>query len=168
MPASHSTRIVPMRNRDGQSRKQFHEIRMSCTVAYLIEYAQHPDVQARFLRAVGLTEEEALLNFRLAPLSMRRCIAILGFLHRVVLGLTSTQIGELFPLAAANEARDHISAQVRGVAQKHSKQFMDRINPRSSEHMKRSIFGMIQCYNALPQYIVDEPTVSSFQRRLQL
>ena len=77
-------------------------------------------VQARFLRAVGLTEEEALLNFRLAPLSMRRCIAILGFLHRVVLGLTSTQIGELFPLAAANEAGDHISAQVRGVAQKHS------------------------------------------------
>ena len=44
MPASHSTRIVPMRNRDGQSRKQLHEIRMSCTVAYLIEYAQHPDV----------------------------------------------------------------------------------------------------------------------------
>ena len=46
-------------------------------------------VQGRFLRAVGLTEEEALLNFRLAPLGTRRCMAILGFLHRVVLGLTS-------------------------------------------------------------------------------
>ena len=27
---------------------------------------------------------------------------------------------------------------------------------------------MIQCYNALPHYIVDGPTVSSFQKRLQL
>ena len=42
-------------------------------------------VQSRFLRRVGLSEEEAFVKFRLAPLSMRRDIAILGFLHRVVL-----------------------------------------------------------------------------------
>ena len=54
-------------------------------------------VQTRFLRAVGLSEEEALVNCRLAPLSMRRDIAILGFLHRVVLELTSSKVAKLFP-----------------------------------------------------------------------
>ena len=95
-------------------------------------------------------------------------MAILGFLHGVVLGLTSIQICNLFPLAATTEARDQVSARVRGIGQKHNKQFVDRISARSSEQIKRSIFGMIQCYNALPQHIVDEPTVSAFQKRFQL
>ena len=46
-------------------------------------------VQARFLRAVGLSEVEALCNFSFAPLKIRRDIAILGMLHRVNLGQTS-------------------------------------------------------------------------------
>ena len=46
-------------------------------------------IQNCFLRAVAMSEEEALLKFRLAPLSMRRRIAILGFLHRVGFGRTS-------------------------------------------------------------------------------
>ena len=53
-------------------------------------------IQRRFLRAVGLSEERALLDYRLAPLQTRRCIGILGFLHRVVLGQVSAQIFDLF------------------------------------------------------------------------
>ena len=43
-------------------------------------------VYARLLRAATLTEEEALLNFGLAPLSSRRDIAMLGLIHRTVSG----------------------------------------------------------------------------------
>ena len=95
-------------------------------------------------------------------------MAILGFLHRVVLGLTSIQICNLFPLAATTETRDQVSPRVRGIGQKHNKQFVDRINARSAEQIKRSMFGVIQCYNALPQHIADEPTISAFQNSLHL
>ena len=117
---------------------------LSCTESDVARYFHACDstlacvdrLQGRFLRAVGLTEEEALLNFRLAPLGTRRCIAIRGFLHRVVLGLTPTQIGELFPLPTTTAAGDNISAQVRGVAQKHRKQFVVRINARPAHEFQ--------------------------------
>ena len=70
-------------------------------------------------------------------------------------------------VAVARPAQDLICARARGVAQRHSKQLVDRVHARSSEQFKRSIFGMVQCYNALPQSIVDEATVSSFQKRIQ-
>ena len=34
--------------------------------------------------------------------------------------------------------------------------------------MKRIIVGVIECQHALPQHIVDEPTIIAFQQRLQL
>ena len=68
-------------------------------------------IQTRLLRSVGVSDDEALLNFRLAPLSMGRCIALLGFLHRIVLGRASPQIQMLFPRAAARSVRDRISAR---------------------------------------------------------
>ena len=38
-------------------------------------------VQARLLREVGLSKEEALLEYHLAPLHTRRDIAMLGLIH---------------------------------------------------------------------------------------
>ena len=43
-------------------------------------------VQRQFLREMGMTQEEALVNFRLAPLQTRRDIAMLGVIHRAVIG----------------------------------------------------------------------------------
>ena len=43
-------------------------------------------LQRRFLRECGLSDEEALLHFNLAPLETRRDIAKLGLIHRSVLG----------------------------------------------------------------------------------
>ena len=43
-------------------------------------------VQRRFLHECGLSDEEALLHFNLAPLETRRDIAKLGLIHRSVLG----------------------------------------------------------------------------------
>ena len=41
--------------------------------------------QQRFLRELGMSEEDALFHFNLAPLSCRRDIAMLGLIHRCVL-----------------------------------------------------------------------------------
>ena len=54
-------------------------------------------VQARFLREVGLSELQALVDYRLAPLASRRGMAMLGLLHRVNLGKAPTQLCALLP-----------------------------------------------------------------------
>ena len=43
--------------------------------------------QRRFLRELDISEEEALLTHNLAPLNSRRDIAMLGVIHRTVLGM---------------------------------------------------------------------------------
>ena len=55
-------------------------------------------VQRRLLRELGLTELDALLRYRFAPLPSRRDIAMLGVLHRVVLGLAPPQLASFFHL----------------------------------------------------------------------
>ena len=42
--------------------------------------------QTRFLKELGVSDTEALMNFGLAPLRLRRDIAMLGIIHRCVLG----------------------------------------------------------------------------------
>ncbi len=62
-------------------------------------------VQRRLLRELALSEEEALEVYKLAPLSSRRDMAMLGLLHRVILGDVSPQLRALFPLAPLNDSR---------------------------------------------------------------
>ena len=49
----------------------------------------------------------------------------------------------------------------------HDKQLLDRVHSGSSEQFRRSIFGMVGCYNALPAHVVDAPSVKIFQKSLQ-
>ena len=53
----------------------------------------------RFLREIGLSERDAILEFNLAPLHVRRQIAALGILHRRVLGQAPAAIADLLPFA---------------------------------------------------------------------
>ena len=53
-------------------------------------------VQRRFLRECGLSDEEALLHFNLAPLETRRDIAMLGLIHRSVLGGGPRHVANMF------------------------------------------------------------------------
>ena len=53
-------------------------------------------LQDNFLRDLGITREAALMDFNLAPLCMRRDIALLGLLHRSAIGEGPTQFRELF------------------------------------------------------------------------
>ena len=43
-------------------------------------------VLASFLKQVGISEMDALISFHLAPLASRRDMAMLGAIHRAVLG----------------------------------------------------------------------------------
>ena len=85
------------------------------------------------------------------------------------MGQVSQQIRELFPRAEAAEISDAVSSRTRGgLTSRHDKQFVDRIHSYSTDQFRRSAFGMVQCYNALPQRIVDVKTVKLFQRHLQM
>ena len=53
-------------------------------------------VQRRFLRECGLSDEDALLHFNLAPLETRRDIAMLGLIHRSVLGCGPRHFANMF------------------------------------------------------------------------
>ena len=123
-------------------------------------------VQRRLLRELGLTELEGLTRYRLAPLPSRRDMAMLGVLHKVVLGLAPPQLAAFFPLLG-NVAEPSGRQRLRGWAPLHSKQLGTHCGIRSSNIMKRSLFGLVWCYNQLPQCVVDASTVKNFQRGLQ-
>ena len=114
-----------------------------------------------------MSEVDALVRFRLAPLKLRRDIGILGFLHRVTLGLVSPQLQALFPKAGRRALAPGIAGRSRLARRYHDKQIVDRVTRSSTVLFCNSIFGMVECYNSLPQRLVDLPNVSVFQRALQ-
>jgi len=70
----------------------------------------------RFLREVGLNREEALMVFHLAPLASRRDMAMLGVIHRAVLGKGPEQVRKYF---ARSDAPKH--PEGRQALRRHSK-----------------------------------------------
>ena len=107
-------------------------------------------VQHNFLRDIGVDDVSALVHFHLAPLSTRRDIAMLGMIHRTILGKGPRQFLEFF-------RRDP----------NHSLKFVDPCLASRSPLMKRSALGLVAVYNMLPRKVVSAKTVSSFQRGLQ-
>lgn len=61
--------------------------------------AKVDEIQTRFLQNAGLDEVTALMQFKLAPLSMRRDIAMLGMVHRAALGEGPPQMRRLIERA---------------------------------------------------------------------
>jgi hypothetical protein len=106
-------------------------------------------MQDNFLRELGITRESALMDFSLAPLAMRRDIALLGLLHRSALGDGPEQFRELFK-------RRQNSYRLE--------------DPLESQHasllMKRSIWGLISVYNKLGGAL-QCAAVKDFHRMLQ-
>ena len=75
-------------------------------------------VQRRFLRECGLSDDDALLLFNLAPLETRRDIAMLGLVHRSVLGCVPRHFANMFLPSPPS------------VSQKHDKQLLSHRSPR--------------------------------------
>ena len=119
--------------------------------------------QTQFLQELGIDEADALLSYGLAPLKLRRDIAMLGVIQRSIAGKGPAQFGNCFVLQEQNnEAR-----RTRQCTRKHNKQLVDVREGRFLEIVKRSALGLIAVYNLLPQRIVDEDVVCDFQKLLQ-
>ena len=117
------------------------------------------NVQRRFLRAVGITEVDALVTFKLAPLSTRRDIATLGVIHRSVLGLGPASFRSFFCLdPSPPPPRSRL---------RHHRRLHDPCDFRAQDFLLRSALGGVRLYNILPDFIVAANTVREFQSRLQ-
>ena len=112
-------------------------------------------LQASFLEELHMTEEMAFLEHNFAPSELRRDIGILGFLHKRVLEKCHIGLVQMLP-ANHSEGRWH------------DKQLQSFIPQCTHRHalFQRSLFGMIEVYNRLPQWLVDKDTVQKFQTTL--
>ena len=107
-------------------------------------------VQRNFLCDIGVDEVTALLHFHLAPLTTRRDIAMLGLIHRTVLGKGPTQFAEFF-------RRDT----------NHTLKLVDPRQTSRSPLLRRSALGLVAVYNMLPHKVLSARTVPAFQKDLQ-
>ena len=121
------------------------------------------DLQSSFLLHLNITDTQAFLDHGLAPLSMRRDIAMLGLLFKVASGIAPAPISQLFrPFGGSLISHGFRTSDVI-----HSKALMDPVEPSHPVIIKRSIFGLIRVYNLLPQATVDAKSTKLFQRGLQ-
>ena len=88
-------------------------------------------VQSKLLRDIGVDEVIALAEFHLAPLAVRRDIAMLGLIHRTALGKGPPQFAEHF--------------------HRQGKFLHDPRRDCSAPLIKRSALGLVVVYNMLPQ-----------------
>ena len=119
-------------------------------------------VQERLLGNLGVSDVEALFHFNLASLCARMDIAMLGVIHRSVIGLGPEQFNQFFV-----RDRGAPRGQSRQVAGRHTKQLVDARGRQFSEQLRRSALGLVAVYNLFPQVVVDSMTVSSFQGQFQ-
>jgi hypothetical protein len=106
-------------------------------------------VQTNFLQDAGISDVVALMEFNLAPLAARRDMAMLGLIHRTVIG------------KGPNHFKDHFKIS----------DGMCLHDPRSSDRgqlITRSALGLVAVYNLLPRGITSARDVKSFQTRLQM
>ena len=125
--------------------------------SYLL--AKFDSVQTHFLHEIGITVSDAFLKFNFAPPTLRRNIGVLGLIHKRVLGNAHPVYQQLLPFFN----------DVFGYARPgHDKQLYGHIlDVRFQLTLyKRSIFGMVDVYNALPQAVIDTKTVQEFQSEL--
>ena len=119
-------------------------------------------VQGSFLAEPGLSSEEALLQFNLAPLESHRDIAMLGIIHRCALGKGPDHFRAFFKFA--NTPRRSNRAESR----MHSKQLVDIRDRSFLEIERRRVFGLMWVYNRLLEDIISEDEIQVFQRHLNI
>ena len=127
------------------------------------------NVQNRILEHLRISETQALFDFNLAPLGTRRDIAMLGLVHRAVLGTGPPQFSKFFKRVegAPDASWRHKLQLVETEAD-----VTDFMYPSSSgkpaDYVVRSALGLCAVYNLLPAGVVEcSPTVAGFQSALQ-
>ncbi len=114
-----------------------------------------------FLRDVCVPELDALMTLNLAPLSARRDIAMLGLVHRAVLGIGPLHFSKWF-VRESEQVLRRSARQTRNTVRP-----LKPLQPgRELCAFRRSAFGLITVYNLLPNEIVSHGSVKAFQRAL--
>ena len=86
-------------------------------------------------------------------------MAMLAVIHRAVLRQGPRHFHRFFQFKME---------MPRFVRHWHSRQIIDPCEQLQPDYFKRSIFGLIGIYNALPEFIIACESVKEFQHRLQL
>ena len=106
-------------------------------------------IQSGFLKDIGIDDVTALIDFHLAPLCTRRDMAMLGVIHRTVLGKGPPQFQRHFKQHA------------------HDSTLLDPRRGSKSPLIKRSALGLVAVYNLLPASNRAAKSVPAFQKSLQ-
>ena len=108
-------------------------------------------VQTTFVHNFNIDVIEAFMRYNLAPLALRRDIAMLGFLHKCNLPNAHPEMKRLFPERQGKRLWNILS-------------FNRRIfHP---DLANRSLFNLTHIYNALPNYVRSLDNVHEFQHEL--
>ena len=110
-------------------------------------------MQSRFSRGIGGDDLTALVEFRLAPLAVRRDIAMLGLIHRAAVGEGPGHFKKFFKHS--------------GVPGMHRRQLRHPRSELKRPVVKRSALGLVADYNRLTVSVVEPRCISVFQRNLQ-
>ena len=117
-------------------------------------------VLSSFLRQVGISDLDALVSFRLAPLTCRRDMAMLGVIHRTILGQGPPEFSRYFRLDPTQLRRSERLC-------KHPRQIVASFPGKNLEIFRRSILGLCRIYNMLPEHVAKCDSVEEFQHELQ-
>ena len=99
------------------------------------------------------------MEHNLAPLQLRRDIAVLGLLHKIQLGDAHPEFDNIFPKLIEAHVGD-----TRWNARRHGKQFWEQDG--NTDYFNRSVFAALRVYNVLPEYVVNLGGVQEFQSML--
>ena len=118
------------------------------------------DMQRTFVRAIGLTIDDAFLRLGLARVKLRRDFAAHGFLHKIIIqiGLMHPDFDLIFPRTTVTPLPTRLGSR------RHSREFQEFKQNRY--YFNQSICGAVQVYNILPEYVVAAGAVNDFQRLL--
>ena len=116
--------------------------------------------QNSFLKELDMTSEQAFLEFNFAPPKLTRNIAMLGMLHKRVLGKCHPSFEHLLPW--------HADRFPESTGSGHSKRLYGHWCEATAHPVlfAKSIFCFIDVYNNLTQNVVDASCVSEFQAYL--
>ena len=102
------------------------------------------------------------MYFNLAPLELRRKIAMLGLIFRCMKKQAAPRLCGLFERSLFSHRYN-----TRLAHRKHDLQIKDLCDGSQSVLLERSLFGLVRYWNSLSEKVVSARTVSSFQRALQ-
>jgi len=124
-------------------------------------------VQDSLVSASGMNELEALYVANLAPLCVRRDIALLGVIHRAVLGRGPDHFGKLIIRSGTDLERCKHRMQLKEYRDGDASDFA-LPGSRPAQYIHNSLLGLISIYNMLPADIVEQSSsVPTFQAKLQ-